>query len=219
MGMAQKSKINYKSANITYWRYRDQTERQRAIHILKDFELKKNGFKCFHDSYYFESFQQADGFLKDVTDIDTKYFGDENRDLYARKRDIITQTYGMQKSVHFIYPFYPLRQSELDHFSKYDKSLTRKTNNLKTDLAAINAEIKYPLLGHSHLRFRPTKRVRTDNYFVTDYTWYYQSWKNWNPFQYQISEPVKEKSQTGSIHAKRTPSSENITKSKSPTRN
>ena len=178
-----------------------------------------NGFKYFHDSYHFKSFQQADGFLKHVTDIDTKYFGHENRDLYARKRDIITQTYGMQKSVHFIYPFYPLRQSELGHFSKYDKSLTRKTNNLKMDLETINSELKYPLSGHFHLRFRPTKRVRADNYFVTDYTWYYQSWKNWNPFQYQISEPVIEKGQTGSIHAQKAPSSENITKSKSPTRN
>ena len=125
----------------------------------------------------------------------------------------------MQKSVHFIYPFYPLRQSELDHFSNYDKSLTRKTNNIETDLETINSEIKYPLSGHFHLRFRPTKRVRADSYFVTHYTWYYQSWKNWNPFQYKISQSVKEKAQTDSIHAKKAPSSENITKSKSPTLN
>ena len=131
--------------------------------------------------------------------IDAKYVDCENRDLYARKRDIITQTYGMQKSVHLIYPCYPLKQSELDHFSKYDRSLARKSKNLNMDLAKINSEIKYPLSGDSHLRFRPIKRVRTDNYFVTDYIWYYQHWKNWNSSKYKISEPVIEKGQTGSI--------------------
>ena len=194
-----KNRSNCNSAAANIWRYREQTDRYRAIRIFQTFEHKKHGFKYFHDSYYFHSFQQADGFLKDVMDIDAKYVDCENRDLYARKRDIITQTYGMQKSVHFIYPCYPLKQSELDHFSKYDKSVIRKSTNLNMDLATMNSEIKYPLSGDSHLRFRPIKRVRTDNYFVTDYIWYYQHWKNWNPFKYKISEPVIEKAQTGSI--------------------
>ena len=147
--------------------------------------------------------------------IDSEILDGENRDFFAHKRDIIVQTYGMEKSVHFIYPFYPLKQSELDQFSKFDKSLTRKSENLKTSLARANSEIKYPVSGDLYLRFRPTKRVRADSYCVIDYTWYYQNWKNWNPFKYEIREPMVGKPRIGPIHARKAPSSEKITKSES----
>ena len=122
--------------------------------------------------------------------IDSNILDGKNQNLYAQKRDIIIQTNGMKKSVHFIYPFYPLKQSELDQISKFDKSLTRNSTNVITDLTRANSENKCPLFGGSHLRFRPTKRVRADSYFIIDYTWYYQNWKNWNPFRYEITQKI-----------------------------
>ena len=110
--------------------------------------------------------------------------------IYTRRNEKLLLKQRNEKSVHLIYPFYPLKQSELDQISKLDKSLTRNSSNVITDLTRANSENKYPLFGESHLRFRPTKRVRADSYFIIDYTWYYQNWKNWNPFRYEITQKI-----------------------------
>ena len=127
--------------------------------------------------------------------IDSNIIDGKNQNLYAQKRDIIIQTNGMKKSVHFIYPFHPLKQSELDQISKFDKSLTRSSIIVSMDMARANSEFKFPLFGDSHLRFRPTKRVKADSYFVIDYTWCYQNWINWNPFRYEITSSEVDKCQ------------------------
>ena len=146
--------------------------------------------------------------------IDSNILDGKNQNLYSQIRDIIIQTNGMKKSVHLIYPFYPLKQSELDQISKFDKSLTKNSINVTTDLARVNSEIKLPLFGDSYLRFRPTKRVRADSYFVIDYTWCYQNWKNWNPFRYQITESIVHKRQKRSFQETKSPTFEINTKSK-----
>ena len=110
-----------------------------------------------------------------------------NLDVYAPIRDIIIQTYGITKSVHIIYPFFPLRRSELDHGTKFDKSLTKKTSLAEDDLKNLHSDLDFLLFGESQLLFRPLSRVRTDSYFGIKYTWLYQKWKNWNPFLYEIT--------------------------------
>ena len=104
-------------------------------------ELKQDGFKYSHDSYYFDCYQQADNFIEEVQFIDKKYFDCENRNLYARKKDIITQMYAMKKSVHIIYPFFHVRQSELDQSSRFDKSLLKKPSLSEADLKRLNSDI------------------------------------------------------------------------------
>ena len=104
-------------------------------------ELKQDGFKYSHDSYYFDCYQQADKFIEEVQFIDEKYFGCESHNLYARKKDIITQIYAMKKSVHIIYTFFPIRQSELDQCSRFDKSLLRKPSLTEADLNRLNSDI------------------------------------------------------------------------------
>ena len=110
-----------------------------------------------------------------------------NLDVYAPIRDIIIQTYGITKSVHIIYPFFPLRRSELDQGSKFDKSLTKKTSLAEDDLKNLHSDLDFLLFGESQLLFRPLSRVRTDSYFAIKYTWLSQKWKNWDPFSYEIT--------------------------------
>ena len=111
-----------------------------------------------------------------------------NLDVYARIRDIIIQTYGITKSVHMIYPFFPLRRSELNQGSKFDKSLTKRTSLAEDDLNSLHSDFDFLLFGESQLLFRPLSRVRTASYFGMKYTWLYQKWKNWNPFTYEITD-------------------------------
>ena len=112
---------------------------------------------------------------------------DENRNLYAPKRDIVIQTYGMKKTVHIIYPFFPIRQSDLDQRTKFDTSLTNRSSLAEADLKSLNLDLDYLLFGDSQLLFRPLRRVRTDSYFVLNYNWLYQELRNWNHFQYKIT--------------------------------
>ena len=81
---------------------------------LEHFEPYKKNFKYFHDSFYFDSIQQADEFLNEINKIDEKYFRNKNRELFAQKLDILIQTYGIKKSVHFVYPFFSFQQSKSD---------------------------------------------------------------------------------------------------------
>ena len=111
-----------------------------------------------------------------------------NLDVYAPIRDIIIQTYGITKSVHIIYPFFPLRRSELDQCSKFDKSLSEKTSLVEDDLNSLHSDLDYLSFSESQLLFRPLRRVRTDSYFVMKYMWLYQKWKNWDPLSYEITD-------------------------------
>ena len=111
-----------------------------------------------------------------------------NLDVHAPIRDIIIQTYGITKSVHIIYPFFPLRRSELVQGSKFDKSLSEKTSLVEDDLNSLHSDLDYLSFGESQLLFRPLRRVRTDSYFVMKYMWLYQKWKNWDPLSYEITD-------------------------------
>ena len=116
------------------------------------FELKQDGFKYSHDSYYFDVYQKADKFIEEVKNIENDILIEENYHLYARKLDILTQSYAMKKSVHIIYPFFPIRQSELDQASKFDKSLLTKPSMTKADLERLNSNLEYPLFGRFHYK-------------------------------------------------------------------
>ena len=137
-----------------------------------------------------------------------------NLDVYAPKRDIIIQTYGITKSVHIIYPFFPLRRSELDQGSKFDKSLTKKTSLAEDDLINLHSDLDFLLFGESQLLFRPLSRVRTDSYFGIKYTWLYQKWKNWNPFSYEITKSEDNDGAVQSAENSIAPSSEKTIQSK-----
>ena len=137
-----------------------------------------------------------------------------NLDVYAPKRDIIIQTYGITKSVHIIYPFFPLRRSELDQGSKFDKSLTKKTSLAEDDLINLHSDLDFLLFGESQLLFRPLSRVRTDSYFGIKYTWIYQKWKKWNPFSYEITKSEDNDGAVQSAENSIAPSSEKTIQSK-----
>ena len=91
MGEAQKFyRLTYETCHnfvlMTEWRY-------EAIDVFI-FEPIKHGFKYFHNSFYFDSFWQADGFLADVKEIDSAILDGKNQNLYTQKRDIIIQING-----------------------------------------------------------------------------------------------------------------------------
>ena len=123
-----------------------------------------------------------------MINVNEKNMNGGNLDVYAPIRDIIIQTYGITKSVHIIYPFFPLRRSELDQCSKFDKSLSEKTSLVEDDLNSLHSDLDYLSFSESQLLFRPLRRVRTDSYFVMKYMWLYQKWKNWDPLSYEITD-------------------------------
>ena len=178
------------------------------------FELKQNGFKYCHDSYYFDAYQKADEFIEEVKNINNRILNGGNRNLYAPERDIITQTYGMEKSVHIIYPIFLLRQLELDQGSKFEKSLAKKSSLAEADMHGLNSDLDYLLFGESQLLFRLLKRVRTDGYFVLNYTWLYQKLQNWNPFSYEITHSEEKGDAVQSKEISKAPSIEKTTQSK-----
>ena len=178
------------------------------------FELKQNGFKYCHDSYYFDAYQKADEFIEEVKNINNRILNGGNRNLYAPERDIITQTYGMEKSVHIIYPIFLLRQLELDQGSKFEKSLAKKSSLAEADMHGLNSDLDFLLFGESQLLFRLLKRVRTDGYFVLNYTWLYQKLQNWNPFSYEITHSEEKGDAVQSKEISKAPSIEKTTQSK-----
>ena len=84
-------------------------------------------------------------------EIDQKYFNDENREFYAPKIDCIVQTNGIKKSIHFVYQFYPIKQSGLELCSMSEKLLSKKNDTLK-NIENMNLEKSMP--SESYLRFR-----------------------------------------------------------------
>ena len=163
--------------------------------IIRVFELIKKGQQYSHDSYYFDSYQQADQFIEEVKSIDCEYFSGENRELYAPKHDIITQTYGMKKSVHLIYPVFTLKQSELNRSQILDgrivpalKQMMTNSAKAEIELGRLNWAMEHPLIGEHRLIFRRLDKVQTAAYFVLYYKILYQKYSNWNPFQYRINE-------------------------------
>ena len=84
-------------------------------------------------------------------EIDQNYFNDENRQFYAPKIDCIFQTNGIKKSIHFVYQYYPIKQSELDLCSITEKLLAKKIYTLK-NIKDMNMD--QGLVSKSYLRFR-----------------------------------------------------------------
>ena len=106
-----------------------------------------------HRSYHFENYQQADAFYDRVMEIGKTYFNDKNREFYAPIIDCIVQTNGLKKSLHFVYHFCALKQSELNHCSMSDKLLAKKNKTLD-DIKDVNSQLEKPLKSESYLRFR-----------------------------------------------------------------
>ena len=106
-----------------------------------------------HRSYHFENYQQADAFYDRVMEIEKTYFNDKNREFYAPIIDCIVQTNGLKKSLHFVYHFCALKQSELNNCSMSDKLLAKKNKTLD-DIKDVNSQLEKPLKSESYLRFR-----------------------------------------------------------------
>ena len=175
-------------------------------HCAKEnFEPSKNCFKYFHDSFYFDSIQQADEFLDEVNQIDEKYLRNESREFLAQKHDVLIQTCGIKRSVHFVYPFFSLKKLKSEESSvDYRQELAMNELNL------INANTKDPL-DHAHfIRLRLTNRARADTYLVVNYEWYYQYFKKLDPLKYLINDVERDQTVTLKNEA---PSSEKISKS------
>ena len=173
---------------------------------LEHFEPYKKNFKYFHDSFYFDSANQADGFLEKINVIDDKCFRNENRELFAQKLDILIQTYGIKKSVHFVYPFFSFQQSKSDN-GPMVASMDHRQELAISKMMSIIAEAKYPLDYEHCIRVRLLNRARADSYLVVDYESYYQYFKNLDPFKYIINDVDRDQK------IPEAPSSEKISKS------
>lgn len=103
-----------------------------------------------------------------MKNIDIEYSGCENQYAFAKKHDIIIQTHGIRKSVHIIYPLFPLKHSELDNCSKIDKR-------------------KICLIGESKLLFRQLAGVRMKYYSILPYESLYKN-RDRNRLCYTINE-------------------------------
>ena len=144
-----------------------------------------HGFKYSHDSYFFQTFHQAESFMKKVASFDSKYLCDT---VFTRKRDIVIQTYGMKMSIYYIYPLFPLKQSEMNSSLKSDRFLANNFEGISEQLTKIFVKTGHEPVGHQHLRFRVLKRVRTDTYFMVDYTWLSELIRIENQIRYEISD-------------------------------
>ena len=146
-----------------------------------------HGFKYSHDSYFFQTFHQAESFMQKAVNFDSKYLCDRDT-VFTRKRDIVIQTYGMKMSIHFIYPLFSLKQSEMNPSSKLDRLSANNFKRISEQLTKISVKTGHEPVGDQHLRFRALKRVRTDIYFMVDYTWLSKLIKTENQIRYRISD-------------------------------
>ena len=119
--------------------------------------------------------------------IDQKYLLNEDNDLFVKKHDIVIQTCGIKKSVHFIYTLLTLRQSESARNLNVDACWRNTIKKTSMKLENINSKTKTPIASNSFIRYRLTTRVRADLYSTIDYTSIYRKFKNWTPLQYNIS--------------------------------
>ena len=171
----------------------------------KKYEPSKNCFKYFHDSFYFDSIQQADEFLDEVNQVNQKYLRNESRDFLAQKHDILIQTCGIKRSVHFVYPFFSLKKLKSE-----GSSVNYRQELAMNEMTFINANTKDPLDHAHYIRLRLTNRARADTYLVVDYEWYYQYFKKLDPLKYLINDVERDQTVTPKNEA---PSSEKISKS------
>ena len=176
-------------------------------------EPDKNGFKYIHNSYYFENYHQAAGFLKDVKNIDEQLLDSKNTDLFVPKHDVLIQCHGIRSSVHFIYPLLSMKQSDFDQESKFEKFKVRKSE-FEKKLSMIRSELKNPLAKNDFIRVRLTNKARTETYSMIDYSWLYQNHKNCDRLNYEIVHTVQNNGQMKSKPSEKFSSLGKITKSK-----
>ena len=123
----------------------------------------------------------------------------------AQKHDILIQTCGIKRSVHFVYPFFSFQKFKSEeNFSDYQQTSAMR------EMKSINAHTNDPLDHEHFIRLRLTNRARADTYLVVNYEWYYQYFKKLDPLKYLINDVKRDQKVTPKNEA---PSSEKISKS------